>query len=132
LVNPGSNLLNRASRLIRRNTIMYYKYGERTQNGARQFVTKFMPGFPLAASVQAVHREKYVLQGLDLQKNYLTIFASLDIIDLQRDASGDQFVFNGAIYQIESQNSWFFCDGWAEGLGVQIALGNAPLTSAPV
>lgn len=81
------------------------------------------------ASVQAVPRDTYVRMGLDLQRNYVSVFASVDAIDLERDAQGDRFVFDGSEYQIESENSWFLRDGWAECLAVEIGVGTTPLTN---
>lgn len=101
------------------------------KNAARQWVATFGPAQAMAASVQSVPRETYVALGLDLQRNYVTVFAAADIVDLQRDSSGDQFVSDGVIYQIESQTSWYLRDGWAECFAVEIGKGNAPKTVAP-
>ena len=92
----------------------------RTQNAARQWIPTFATAFTLPCSVQAVDRSAYKELGLDLQKNYLRIFAAKDIIDLTRDASGDRFVYNSKLYQIESQKPWFLIDGWAACIAVEV------------
>lgn len=128
---PGSNLFNRASRLIRRNPIQYYPFVSRVKNQARQWVSTFGPMQTILASVQAVPRDTYVQLGLDLQRNYVAVFAAIDVVDLERDSSGDQFVFDGSVYQIESQNTWFLRDGWAECIAVEIGRGTQPKLTAP-
>ena len=50
--------------------------------------------------------------GLDLQKDYYTFYTSNDVLDIQRDVSGDQLIFNGKRYQVESNNDWYPMDGW--------------------
>ena len=124
---PGSNLLNRAARLIRLTPIDYYAFNVRQMNAVGQWVPYYNPMTPFPASVQAVPRDTYVRLGLDLQKNYVTVFASVNAVDLERDSSGDRFVFDGSMYQIESENSWFLRDGWAECLAVEVAVNETPL-----
>lgn len=117
---PGSNLFRAASRLIRPTPVMYYPYVSRTQNAAFQWVATYGTPFELEASVQAVDRNSYVEYGLDFQKNYVRIYVSEDVIDIERDSSGDKFTWNGKAYQIESQNTWFAMDGWASTLAVEV------------
>ena len=117
---PGSNLLRSALRLIRPTTISYEMYATRTLNAARQWVATYQPAFPLTCSVQAVDRKNYVEYGLDFQKNYVQLFASQDIIDIDRDSSGDRFTWNGRLFQLESRNNWFAQDGWASAIAVEV------------
>jgi hypothetical protein len=129
---PGSNLLNRAMRLIQFTPISYYQWKTRTLNSARQWVATYMPPVTVQASVQAVARNTYVQLGLDLQRNYVNVFVSKDVVDLARDVSGDQFVFDNRLFQIETQTSWFLRDGWAEAMAVEVSNGtplNLPKTS---
>lgn len=121
---PGSNLLNRAARLIKLWPIQYYQYNGRALNAAQQWVTVYKAPITIPASVQAVARNTYVYSGLDLQRNYVNVFVSQDVIDLERDSSGDQFVFDNTLFQIESQNTWFLRDGWVEAMGVEVARGS--------
>lgn len=117
---PGSNLLKRASRLIQFTPVLYFPYASRTLNSVGQWTTTYGAFQKLMASVQAVPRDTYVTLGLDLQRNYVNIFVSTNVIDLARDVSGDQFQFDGRTFQIESQTSWYIRDGWAEALAVEV------------
>lgn len=58
--------------------------------------------------------------GLDFNKFYVNVFASLQIVDLQRDTSGDRFIYNGDLYQMSNGQSWYQQDGWATCLAVRI------------
>lgn len=116
---PGSNLLDDAFEAIDSIEIQYLKWGSRTKNGVGQWASIFEAAKPVEASVQAVSRDKYVQLGLDLQKEYYNVFASLEATDINRDQAGDRFVFpNGRTYQVESSNDWFGIDGgWQGGTG---------------
>lgn len=117
---PGSNLFRQAIRLIAPMEIQYLKFLGRTQNQVRVWVSNYAPAVPIWASVQAVQRSSYNALGLDFQKNYIKIFADVDVVDLQRDSAGDQYIYNSKIYQIEDQTSWFVMDGWASVMAVEV------------
>lgn len=120
MIVPGSNLLRLASRVIRFQIIQYYRTNGRTQNAARQWVPTFEPGFNMSCSVQAVNRKNFSQMGLDFNSFYVNLFASLDIVDLERDSSGDRFVYNGSLFQMSQNQNWHSQDGWATCLGVRI------------
>jgi hypothetical protein len=120
---PGTNLLKKASKLIKFTTIQYYTAGARTLNAARQWVPGFAAATPLRASVQAVNRSSYAEMGLNFNSFYVQVYASLNIIDLQRDSSGDRFIYSNDLYQMENGQSWFEQDGWATCLAVRIKQG---------
>jgi hypothetical protein len=117
---PGSNLLKMANRLIRFQQIKYYPADGRSLNAARQYVPTFGPSFDMKASVQAVDRNSYANMGLDFNSIYVNVFAPLDMIDLERDSSGDRFVYNGHIYSMSKGQNWFAQDGWATCLAIRI------------
>lgn len=120
---PGSNLLRRANRLIKFQSVQYYSASDRVLNSARQWVPGFAAPTALSASVQAVNRNSYADLGLNFNSFYVQVYASLNMVDLQRDASGDRFIYNGDLYQMENGQSWFQQDGWATCLAVRIKTG---------
>jgi hypothetical protein len=117
---PGSNLYLQAIRLIKPQPIQYLKFLSRSQNAAKQWVALFSDPVEVIASVQAVARSSYNELGLDFQKNYVKVFAAIDIVDLARDTAGDRFTYNGKMYQIEDQRTWFQMDGWASCTAVEV------------
>lgn len=116
---PGSNLYRLASRLIKKLPVEYYKYSGRTLDLQRNYVSTYEPVQNLQAQVQAVNRNKYQAYGLDFQKNYIKIFIDVDIVDINRDTSGDYFIFNSKHYKMESQMGWFIQDGWCQCICVE-------------
>lgn len=121
---PGANLFLRAIRLITPTQIQYLKFLSRSVNSARLQVPVFADPISITASVQAVNRNKYQELGLDFQKKYIKIFTQTDIVDLGRDTSGDRIVFNGRLYELNSETDWFAMDGWSSCLAVDV--GPAP------
>lgn len=117
---PGSNLLNQAMTVIAKQSVLYRKYKDRTLNSMRNYVSLFDVPFALKGSVQRVPRTQYIQYGLEFQRNYIKIFASLDMVDIDRDASGDQFIYGMRVFQLESQGTWKQQDGWALALAVDI------------
>lgn len=105
-------------------TIRYRKFTGRVKNAQFQWVPSFGEFFDLEASCQRVRRSQYVQFDLEFQRNYIQVYASYDMIDLDRDTAGDQFVYNNRLFQLESQGTWFAQDGWATCLAVDI--GPAP------
>ncbi|QBQ77317.1 hypothetical protein WFH_00029 [Escherichia phage vB_EcoM_WFH] len=92
---PGVNLYRVATKVIGRQPIQYYMYKGRTLDKMRNYVTTYEEPITLLASVQAVLRNQYVELGLELQKNYVKIWVDKDIVDLDRDASGDYLCLVG-------------------------------------
>jgi hypothetical protein len=119
---PGIDLLSVAFEVIGTQIINYRINTGREKNDQFQWVPKFDPFFDLEASIQRVPRRQYVQYNLEFQRNYVTVFASIDMIDLQRDTSGDQFIYGGRLYQLESQGTWFAQDGWAVCMAVDIGI----------
>ncbi|WYC18583.1 putative structural protein [Pseudomonas phage vB_PaeM_H24-1] len=123
---PGANLLRMAFGVIGTQIVKYRKFEQRVKNDQAQYVSMFEEPFDLAASVQRVRRDQYVQFNLEFQRNYVLIFANFEMVDLDRDVAGDQFLWTGRVFQLESQGSWFYQDGWGVCLAVDI--GAAKLT----
>lgn len=117
---PGSNLLNAALTVIAKQTVTYYRSTGRALNNVGQDVTTYAAGVSAMGSFQPVPRKLYTAYGLDLQKSYFTFYVSSNVIDVERDVSGDQIAFNGRRFQCESNNDWYAIDGWKGVLCVDI------------
>lgn len=117
---PGSNILNMAMRIVGKQSFDYYAFLSRTPNSVGQDIATYASPVTLQGSVQAVPRTLYQQYGLDFQRNYINIYASQTIIDVSRDVSGDQILFNGNTYQCVSVTPWNAIDGWNAVLCVQL------------
>lgn len=78
------------------------------------------------ASVQAVNRAAYQSLGLNFSKRYIKIITDVDVVDLKRDTSGDEFVVGGMRYKITSESSWFVQDGWISCIAIEVGMGVPP------
>lgn len=119
---PGSNILNQAFSIIAKQELIYYRYVGRVINAVGQNVTTYARGTALLGSFQPVPRSLYQTLGLDLTKTYYTFYVSADLLDIERDITGDQLAFQGQRYQCESNNDWFNIDGWKGILCVRVGL----------
>lgn len=109
---PGGNLLNTALRIIARQQFQYIAYKDRVLQPNGQYLANYKPAVTLSGSVQPVPRELYQQYGLDFQKTALNFYVSKDVLDVERDVSGDKMIFQCRTYQCESVNPWIGIDGW--------------------
>jgi len=123
---PGNNLLRQALRLIRPQTVAYFRAVGRTTAPGGRDVTQFAPAETLAnVSVQAVPLSRYEMLGLDFQKVYVSLFAPASVTGIARDRAGDEFLWNNQRYAVVMETSWFAQDGWTNTVGVLIGLGSS-------
>lgn len=118
---PGGNLLAQALQLLNPTTIRYFQAtGNGTSDSGRMTPT-FAKGRDIdGCSVQPVPRSKYADYGFMHNKNYVTLWVPYGVIDIQRNTSGDNFVWGGHRYQIESNMDWFQQDGWLSTTAMDI------------
>jgi hypothetical protein len=117
---PGSNLLTMAFTVIAQQTISYFKENGRTLNVNGQWVTTYDAPVTIKGSFQPVAKNLYEKYGLDFQKEYFNLYAPNSIVDLDRDVSGDQIVYNSTLFQCQSNTEWFTIDGWKAILCVKL------------
>ena len=115
-----SNLLQDALDVIGRQTFLYYQFMGRTTNSIGIDVAARSPAVTVTGSFQPVPRTLYAVMGLDLQKYYAQFFVPQNVIDIERDSSGDQFAYNGKLFQVESRTDWHGVNGWVSLLAVQV------------
>ena len=117
----AGNVLNRAFRLIKPQSISYRAFAGRVTNEIGLDVSEYADPVDIQASVQAVPRSTYEQLGLDFQKRYITIYTKAAIADLKRGVSGDMAEFDGKTYQAVSATDWMGMDGWQSILCVEVA-----------
>lgn len=117
---PGSNILNKAMKVIASQTVTYHKFLRRVDNGAGLDIAQYAAAVPLRGSWQPVPRRLYQTLGLEWNSIYITFYVSKEILDVQRDVSGDQISYCGKRYNCLSATDWTQVDGWTGVLLVQI------------
>ena len=114
------NLLNKAFSVIPQQSFTYYKFKTETVNdiGIKQQV--YENGVTYNGSVQAVDSKMYQALGLDFSKEYIQIFSSLNIQNVNRDQqSPDKVVWNNKEYLVVNCSDWYKQDGWTNILAVE-------------
>lgn len=122
---PGGNILNSALRVISSTPVQYYKYVTRASNDLGIFNTLYDLPVQIKGSLQPVEKNMYAQLGLDLSKKYMNLFVPNNVLDVNREVSGDQFIYNSETYQCESAEPWFSIDGWTAILAVRVPISPA-------
>lgn len=117
---PGANLLSMASRVIRMETIGHRAFVSREVNEAGDWVSTFADSVDIQGSMQPVNRRLYQELGLNLTKNYMTLYTSAAVLPTGRDREGDMLTFGGKTWQAESDQNWRMIDGFTKGLCVEV------------
>lgn len=71
-------------------------------------------------NIQPIQKTLYEQMGLDLQKTWVTIHISMNVIDVRRNVSGDLIVYQGETYQLSAETDWFRQRGFVTVLGAKI------------
>ncbi len=114
-----SNLLNRALRLLPAQTISYYKDLGRANNEIGVYETNYALPVDIKGSLQAVPLNSYQTLGLDFGKKYVIFYTRTDLITIERNVSGDIFVWNNEWYQCQSSTDWHKLNGWMGVIAVE-------------
>lgn len=117
---PGVNLLGVASRVIRFETLGHRAFVSRCANSAGDFVSTFAVSVEIKGSMQPINRKLYQELGLNLSKNYATLYTSATITATSRDREGDLITFAGKTWQCESDQNWAAMDGFTKMLCVEV------------
>jgi len=117
---PGSNILNRALRLITAQTITYLAFTGRTTTTNLMLVPEYAAPVCIKGSIQPVGRQLMETLGLDMQRHYVTIYVPQHVIDIRRDVSSDKFEYGGATFQGLSITKWITVDGWNAVIAVEV------------
>lgn len=117
---PGGNVLKAAFKAISQQSFQYYVFDERTPNAIGLDVATYLDPVLKKGSVQPVPRSVFYQLGLDLQKNYYNVYLPREVIDIERNVSGDQILYQGMRLQCLSKTAWFGVDGWDQVLCVEV------------
>lgn len=117
---PGANLLSVALRVIQPQTLQHEAFVSREVNSAGDFVSVFAAPVDITGSMQAINKKLYQQFGLNLSKNYSTLYTSANVEPTSRDREGDRVRHGGKLWQCESDMDWGSVDGWRSLLCVEV------------
>lgn len=121
---PGANLLGIAFGAIAQQPAQFLRAIGRTQNNLGAWVTQYATPVDVRVSFQSMDSTKYQQLGLDLAKNYYSIWVKLGAEGVNRGASPDRFIVYGKTYEITTTHDWFIQDGWTECVVIEVTVPN--------
>jgi len=125
---PGANLLSIALSVIGTQTVQHLMTTGRTQNAVGAWVTTYADPVPLQVSWQPVESKKYEQLGLDMAKDYHSIWMRSQAVAISRGESPDRFIYGGRLHEAVDPKDWFSQDGWVEVLVIDIGPYVPPVT----
>jgi hypothetical protein len=117
----GGHILKMAMSVVGTQCVQYRRFTGRTVNSYGDDVSSYGNWTSVKGQFQSVDRKAYMLLGLQMNKNYATFYSEAEVQDLQRDQSGDQFMYGNHTYEVMSNNDWKCPQGFVGSMGVQIA-----------
>jgi len=121
---PGSNLLNQAFSLISQQSVSWYKFSGRLLNDIGFYEDTYELPLTITGSLQPVDKSVYQDYGLDFKKSYFRFYTSNNVLGLDRDYSGDRFIYNNINFAVSDEIEWRSIDGWNSVLLVKAPLDN--------
>ena len=116
------NILDIASKIIPRQKIQYRKYIEDEVNEYGVVIQKFSEWKDILAHVQPgiissfggknINERMYHEMGLDWSRNYITVWAKVDVNTTVLNKAADQFNVNGKIFNAVMTADWIEFNGW--------------------
>ena len=104
---PGGNILGAALRVINPQTVQWRAFMSRTENSVGDTIPTFATAVDIEqCSMQPVDKRLYQQLGLNLAKNYSTLWTMGDVKPTAREQDGDIILFGCKTWQCESDRFW--------------------------
>ncbi len=100
--------------------ILYYQYNGTTTDSMGRDIPDYLDPITLWASVQAVSNKTYQELGLDLNKNYKTIWAEHPLFSIAERKQPDKILYDNLTFQIVENRKWSETNGYTRALIIQI------------
>lgn len=111
---PGSNLLNMALSVIQPTSgAAYQAYVGEIENDMGTTVNTYGPTTPLfGASIQPLTMAQVQVNGLAIDKNYVTVWMQNVLEGAYRGRQCDRILWNNATWEVLPESNWMVQDGW--------------------
>jgi hypothetical protein len=106
------NLLATTQTVIGKQDYQLRQYTGRTRNTAGYYVSTFSAPTVMAGSVQPIKATQYKSMGLDFKKAYIKIYDVNLIKVISRETNSDQVIYDGYLWHVAEDTSWFLSGGW--------------------
>lgn len=114
------NLLQLALGVVGAQPVQWRRNTGRTTNAAGYQEPAYADPAPITGNVQPVPQKMFQLLGLDLNKEYVTLYTPASVVAVGRDGSGDKVVHDGKTYLCESSTPWAAQAGWSAVVAVRV------------
>ena len=100
--------------------ILYYKYLSQTINEIGLEEPRYDEPLTYIASVQAVSNKLYEQMGLDLTKNYKTVYCPELVRSLAEQDQPDKIYYNDFWFEVVENQNWWETNGFTKFIMVEI------------
>jgi hypothetical protein len=117
-----NNLLRQAFKLIPQQDFQYCKWESKTVNEQGIMINSYASPVSYKGSIQAIDQALYEKLGLDFEKQYRMVYASVFMhgVDVSSEQNTpDRLIFEGKNWKVIRNTPWYSADGWCGVLVVE-------------
>lgn len=98
----------------------FYQFQGSTLDDLGRDIPQYSDPINLTGSIQAVPNKMYEQLGLDLDKNYITVFCPQLIQSLAQNSQPDKIIWNNRTFEAVETKDWTNLNGYTKALFVEI------------
>lgn len=98
----------------------FYQFQGSTLDDLGRDIPQYSDPMNLKGSIQAVPNKMYEQLGLDLDKNYITVFCPQLIQSLAQNSQPDKIIWNNRTFEAVETKDWTNLNGYTKALFVEI------------
>lgn len=98
----------------------FYQFQGSTLDDLGRDIPQYSDPMNLKGSIQAVPNKMYEQLGLDLDKNYITVFCPQLIQSLAQNSQPDRIIWNNRTFEAIETKDWTNLNGYTKALFIEI------------
>lgn len=98
----------------------FYQFQGSTLDDLGRDIPQYSNPINLKGSIQAVPNKMYEQLGLDLEKNYITVFCPQLIQSLAQNSQPDRIIWNNRTFEAVETKDWTNLNGYTKALFAEI------------
>lgn len=106
------DLLAQAFHIIPTQEFEYCAFVGKTVNALGVFVNEYAAPVKYFGSIQALEQTQYEKLGLNFEREYRTVYASVQMKGLDKQPTPDILIFERRRWKVVRNTPWFAMDGW--------------------
>lgn len=101
-------------------SFIFLKYKGTTIDMMGRDVPEFAEPITHTGSIQPVSNKMYEQMGLDLDKNYKTVFCSALMQSIAENIQPDRIIYDGRTFELVENKNWYETNGYTKVLMVEL------------